>query len=154
MSLQKFPKFLLKFSEGDMRGENGNFYDFKSFRLNLAERQLLDAKTPVSLTPKAFDVLAVLVERAGHLVEKEELMQLVWPDSFVEEANVARIVHTLRKKLGDDGNGNKFIETVAKSGYRFVAKVAEIVKKMKNILKTIRLKLQSQNPLMRFKPTS
>ncbi len=126
MSLQKHPSFLLDFSEGDMRGENGLFYNFKSFRLNLAERQLLNHATPVSLTPKAFDVLAVLVEHAGHLVEKEELMQLVWPDSFVEEANIARIVHTLRKVLGEDENGNKFIETVAKKGYRFVAKVEEV----------------------------
>ena len=131
MSLQKFPKFLLNFSEGDMRGENGHFYDFRSFRLNLADRRLLDSATPVSLTPKAFDVLAVLVERAGHLVEKEELMQLVWPNSFVEEANVARIVHTLRKKLGDDGNGNSFIETVPTKGYRFIADVSveEVPKK-------------------------
>ncbi|MEO7673911.1 MAG: winged helix-turn-helix domain-containing protein [Pyrinomonadaceae bacterium] len=108
-----------------MHGEKTHFYDFKSFRLNLGERQLLNAKAPVSLTPKAFDVLAVLVEHAGHLVEKEELMQLVWPNSFVEEANVARIVHTLRKALGDDGNGNSFIETVPTKGYRFVAEVSK-----------------------------
>jgi len=123
MYLEKFPRFLLDFSENDMHSENGHFYEFKSFRLNLAERQLLNAETPVPLTPKAFDVLAVLVEQAGHLVEKDELMQLVWPDAFVEEANVARIVHTLRKVLNEDENGNKFIETVAKKGYRFVAPV-------------------------------
>lgn len=106
-----------------MLGQNAHFYEFRSFRLNLAERQLLNAGTPVPLTPKAFDILAVLVERAGHLVEKEELMQKVWPDSFVEESNVSRIIHTLRKALGEDQNGNKFIETVAKKGYRFVADV-------------------------------
>ncbi len=68
-------------------------------------------------------MLAILVKRAGHLVEKDDLMKLVWPDSFVEESNVARIVHTLRKNLGEDHDGNKFIETVAKRGYRFVAEV-------------------------------
>lgn len=108
-----------------MSGENGHYYDFKSFRLNLAERQLLNDATPVPLTPKSFDVLAALVTRPGHLVEKDELMQLVWPDSFVEESNVARIVHTLRKILGEGQNGNKFIETVSKKGYRFVADVNE-----------------------------
>ena len=125
MYLEIYPGFLLNFSESDMDGGNGHFYEFSSFRLNLSERQLLDNETPVSLTPKAFDVLAVLVERHGHLVEKEELMQRVWPDAFVEEANVARLVHTLRKVLGEDQNGNKFIETVAKRGYRFVAMVDE-----------------------------
>jgi DNA-binding winged helix-turn-helix (wHTH) protein/tetratricopeptide (TPR) repeat protein len=109
-----------------MNGAEKHFYQFKSFRLDVGERQLLDGDTAVSLTPKAFDVLAALVERSGHLVEKDELLRLVWSDSFVEEANVARIVHTLRKVLGEDGNGNKYIETVAKKGYRFVAKVDEV----------------------------
>ncbi len=109
-----------------MHSENGHFYEFKSFRINLAERQLLNDKTPVPLTPKAFDVLAVLVERAGHLVEKDELMRLVWPDAFVEESNISRIIHTLRQALGEDDNGHKFIETVAKKGYRFVAEVEAV----------------------------
>lgn len=126
MSLENLPSFLLKFSGGDVQVENGHFYEFRSFRLNLAERQLLKNEKTVSLTPKAFDVLAVLVTRAGHLVEKEELMQLVWPDSFVEESNVARIVHTLRRALGEDENGDKFIETVPTKGYRFVADVSTV----------------------------
>ncbi len=126
MSLEISPSFLLNFSEREMNGEAKHFYQFKSFRLDVEERQLLHHNLPVSLTPKAFDVLAVLVERGGHLVEKDELLKLVWADSFVEEANVARIVHTLRKVLGEDGNGNKYIETVAKKGYRFVADVTEV----------------------------
>jgi len=109
-----------------MNGEEKHFYQFKSFRLDLGERQLLNNGDAVSLTPKAFDVLAALVERSGHLIEKDELLRAVWFDSFVEEANVARIVHTLRKVLGEDENGNKFIETVAKKGYRFVAEVDEV----------------------------
>ena len=126
MSLEKLPKFLLNFSEIEMKGEKRHSYRFKAFRLEVEERQLLQNDQPISLTPKAFDVLVALVERSGHLVEKHELLRIVWTDSFVEEANVARLVHTLRKVLGDDGNGNKFIETVAKKGYRFVAKVNEI----------------------------
>ena len=108
-----------------MTGDFAHSYLFKSFRLNIAERQLLCKNSPVYLTPKAFDVLALLVEQNGHLVEKDELLKQVWADSFVEEANIARIIHTLRKTLGEDGNGNKFIETVATKGYRFVAEVTE-----------------------------
>ena len=126
MSLENSPGFLLNFSECEMNGEEKHFYSFKSFRLDVGERQLLHDNSSVPLTPKAFDVLAVLVERNGHLVEKDELLRIVWADSFVEEANVARIVHTLRKVLGEDDNGNKYIETVAKKGYRFVAEVKEI----------------------------
>lgn len=125
MSLENYPNFLLNFSEGGMNGEDTHFYRFKSFRLNVEERQLLNNGNAIALTPKAFDVLALLVEHGGHLVEKNELLRIVWADSFVEEANIARIVHTLRKVLGEDGNGNKFIETVAKKGYRFVAEVNE-----------------------------
>jgi DNA-binding winged helix-turn-helix (wHTH) protein/TolB-like protein/Tfp pilus assembly protein PilF len=126
MSLEKVPSFLLNFSEGEMGRKEMHSYTFKSFRLDLAERLLLNNSKPVPLTPKAFDVLVFLVEHSGHLVEKDELMQTVWADSFVEEANISRIIHTLRKALGEDENGNKYIETVAKSGYRFVAKVNEV----------------------------
>ena len=98
-------------------------YQFRSFRLDLGERQLLDKDRPVPLTPKAFDVLVFLVVHSGHLVEKDELMRSVWGDSFVEEANIPRVIHTLRRALGEDDNGNKYIETVAKKGYRFVAQV-------------------------------
>ena len=126
MSLGNSPDFLLNFSVREMNSEAKRFYRFKSFRLDVAERQLLNDEVAVPLEPKVFDVLVALVERAGHLVEKEELLRLVWTDSFVEEANVARIVHTLRKILGEDKNGNKFIETVPKKGYRFVAQVEEV----------------------------
>ena len=123
MSLQKSPSFFLNFSNRDMKGENGHYYGFGRFTLDVAEQRLSDGKRTIPLTPKSFDVLSLLVQNAGHLVEKEDLMKQVWPDSFVEEANVARIVHTLRKRLGDDGNGNSFIETVPTKGYRFVASV-------------------------------
>ncbi|HQZ96611.1 MAG TPA: winged helix-turn-helix domain-containing protein [Pyrinomonadaceae bacterium] len=105
-----------------------SIYRFGTFELDVEERRLIKGEQVVALTPKAFDVLVILVERAGHLVEKEELMGLVWPDSFVEEANVTRIVHTLRKVLGVDENGSKFIETVAKKGYRFVTPVSTLGK--------------------------
>ena len=108
-----------------MNSETQHFYKFKAFCLNVPERQLSRDEIPVPLTPKAFDVLAVLVERSGSLVEKEELLRLVWEDAFVEEASVARIVHTIRKSLGE-AEQNKFIETVPKKGYRFVAEVEKV----------------------------
>ncbi len=108
-----------------MSSNNQHFYQFKEFRLDVIERKLLRGSTSVSLTPKVFDVLAVLVERGGHLVEKDELLRLVWEDAFVEEANVARVIHSLRKILGENAK-NKFIETVPKKGYRFVAEVEKL----------------------------
>lgn len=108
-----------------MSSNNQHFYKFKEFRLDVAERLLVRDETPVSLMPKVFDVLAVLVEQNGHLVEKDELLRVVWEDAFVEESNVARVIHSLRKILGEDAE-NKFIETVPKKGYRFIAEVEKV----------------------------
>jgi DNA-binding winged helix-turn-helix (wHTH) protein/tetratricopeptide (TPR) repeat protein len=126
MSLENYSDFLHNFSVSDVNGESKHFYQFKSFRLDVAERQLLNNGVSVPLMPKVFDVLVYLVERGGHLVEKDELLRTVWADSFVEEANIARIIHELRKILGEDKNSDKFIETVAKKGYRFVAEVTKV----------------------------
>ena len=123
MSLGNFPDFFLNFSGRKMNGEMNHSYRFKSFRLDVADRRLFRNSVPVSLEPKVFDVLVALVERGGHLVEKEALLRTVWADSFVEETNVARAIYTLRKTLGEDGNGNKFIETVPKKGYRFIPEI-------------------------------
>src|SRR5258707_2544836 len=100
-------------------------YEFGSFQLDPAERLLLCEGRPVPMTPKAFDMLVALVERSGHLVEKEELMKAVWPDSFVEEGNLCVTVSLLRKALNVNRDGHKYIETVSKRGYRFVAGVKQ-----------------------------
>src|SRR6476620_9347628 len=109
-----------------MRVDNFSSYRFKSFLLNVAERQLSRDNESIPLTPKAFDTLVYLVKHGGHLVYKEDLMRAVWPDSFVEDVNLPRTIHTLRRALGEDQNGNKFIETIATKGYRFVADVNTI----------------------------
>ncbi len=101
-------------------------YRFDSFVLDQTERILLRGRTPVALAPRVFDVLSVLVESAGHLVTKATLMQKVWPDTFVEEANVSINIATLRKTLGQSASGQVYIETVRKRGYRFVAEVLEV----------------------------
>jgi DNA-binding winged helix-turn-helix (wHTH) protein len=101
-----------------------SIHDFGPFRLDAAERLLLRMGQPVSLTPKTFDVLLHLVERHGRLVTKQELLSAVWPDTFVEEANLTYTVSTLRKALGDGHEGEQFIQTVPTRGYRFVASVS------------------------------
>ena len=78
---------------------------------------------PVTLPPKDLETLLALVERAGHIVEKEELLEKVWPGVFIEEGNLSRHIFNLRQVLGDSPDGRKYIETVPKRGYRFVASV-------------------------------
>lgn len=109
-----------------MAPQSDPIYSFDAFILDVRERRLLKNGASISLTPKAFDVLTLLVERAGHLVDKEELLHGVWPDSFVEEANVSRVIHTLRRTLGQTTTGEPFIQTVSKSGYRFTRKVTVV----------------------------
>lgn len=123
MSFGKVPNFLVNLFEAEMTSSGTHSYRFNSFLLDVAERQLFNGDKPVPLTPKAFDVLVYLVENAGHLVRKDELMQAIWPDSFVDEVNLPRTIHTIRAVLGAD-NGTKFIETVPTKGYRFVAEVS------------------------------
>lgn len=123
MSYEKVPIFFPNLFEAGMNENGTRIYRFKSFLLNVGERQLFNGESEVPLTPKTFDVLVHLVENAGRLVRKDDLMQAVWPDSFVEEVNIPRSVHHLRKSLGHDNNGNKFIETVPTKGYRFIVPV-------------------------------
>jgi DNA-binding winged helix-turn-helix (wHTH) protein/TolB-like protein/Tfp pilus assembly protein PilF len=101
------------------------FYEFGRFRLDAGERVLLRDREPVPLTPKVFDILLALVEHGGHIVEKDDLMKRVWPDTYVEEGNLTQNVSLLRKALGENPGGSQFIETVARRGYRFVATVKE-----------------------------
>ena len=101
-------------------------YEFGTFRFDPENHLLLSAGLPVSLTPKAFDILLVLVQNGGRLTTKEELMRKVWPDSFVEEANLTVNISILRKLLGETPDGQPYIDTVPKKGYRFVAPVREI----------------------------
>jgi DNA-binding winged helix-turn-helix (wHTH) protein/TolB-like protein/Tfp pilus assembly protein PilF len=100
-------------------------FEFGPFRLNARERRLLYDSEPVLLTPKAFDTLTALVERSGHVVGKDELMQIVWPDSFVEESGLTRNISVLRKELDRTPGGKDYIETVPKVGYRFTPAVTK-----------------------------
>ena len=106
-----------------MESAPGPVYRFGPFRLDVPERALARQGAPIPLTPKSFDILRALVERPGRLLTKQELLERVWPDAVVEEANLARNIFTLRKLLGEEENGARYIETIPKVGYRFVAPV-------------------------------
>src|SRR5262245_56691750 len=96
-------------------------YEFGLFRLDPSERQLLRAGQIMPLTPKVFDTLLLFVENNNLLLTKDEMIGRLWPDSFVEESNLAQNVSMLRRALGDQPNGKPYIETVPKRGYRCTA---------------------------------
>jgi DNA-binding winged helix-turn-helix (wHTH) protein len=98
-------------------------FEFGDFILAPKERLLLRGGEPVPLTPKAFDVLVVLVSRNGHLVTKDDLLHEVWPDTFVEEVNLTVNISALRKALDPGANGIGMIQTVPTHGYRFVGPI-------------------------------
>ena len=110
-----------------MRTDQGGLFEFGDFHLDATERRLVRDGHPVSLTPKAFHTLVLLVENRGHVLCKEELISEVWPDSFVEEGGLARNISVLRKALGDSTVGQRLIETVPKRGYRFVGDVKRLL---------------------------
>ena len=110
-----------------MNGAPRHFFEFDTFRVDVEERRLTRNGKTVNLTSKVFDILLALVEKSGGTVGKDELMQTIWEDTFVEEGNLNRHISTLRKLLGDDPRKQKFIKTIPKHGYRFTADVQEIV---------------------------
>ena len=113
---------------------DGYLYRFGAFALDSRKRTLSRADSPVSLTPKAFDVLLFLAQNPNRLVTKEELLQAVWGDTFVEEGNLTQYIYYLRKALGDNSEDARLIVTIARKGYQFtgdvtVTEAADIVRK-------------------------
>jgi DNA-binding winged helix-turn-helix (wHTH) protein/TolB-like protein/tetratricopeptide (TPR) repeat protein len=100
-------------------------YEFGPFRLDAARRVLLRGDEPVPLAPKAFDMLIVLVSHRGQVLEKDRLMEILWPDSVVEEANLPQNISALRKALGESPSERKYIVTIPGKGYKFAAEVQE-----------------------------
>jgi DNA-binding winged helix-turn-helix (wHTH) protein len=101
-------------------------YEFGPYRLNPQEHVLVRNGEIIPLTPKALDLLIALVKQNGHVLTKDELMKQVWPDSFVEEANLSHQIFSLRKALGEDWKGPEGIETNPRRDYRFVASVSVV----------------------------
>ena len=102
------------------------FYEFDRFRIDTKRRLLTRDGEPIAIKAKALDTLVLLVQHAGRLLEKEELMNRLWPDTAVEEANLTQNIFEVRKALGEVPGEQRFIATVARRGYRFVAEVRAI----------------------------
>lgn len=100
--------------------------EFGPYRLDVPSRRLRRSGELIPITPKALDALLMLLERPDRVLEKSELMQALWPDTHVEEANLAQTVFVLRKVLGERPEGGPYVETVPRKGYRFAAEVREI----------------------------
>jgi eukaryotic-like serine/threonine-protein kinase len=125
-----------------MEGEKIRFYEFREFLIDAQERLLFRDGETVSLTPKVFDTLLVFVENGGRMLTKGELMERLWANSFVEEANLTQNVSILRKVLGENLPEHRFIATVPGRGYRFVAPVRELSEETTHII--VREKTRTQ----------
>jgi DNA-binding winged helix-turn-helix (wHTH) protein/energy-coupling factor transporter ATP-binding protein EcfA2 len=101
-------------------------YEFLGFQLDVRQRVLIRDGNLIALTPKAFDVLLFLIQNRGRVLEKDELMKAIWPESFVEEGNLSQNIFVLRKILADPQNGDSVIQTIPRRGYKFVASVKEL----------------------------
>ena len=106
-----------------------NCYSFDGFLLDLDTRTLAFRDQPISITPKAFQTLSVLVRNHGTVVEKDHFLREVWPDAFVEESTLAQNILTLRKALNRFNSEKEFIVTVPRRGYQFVGEVQGILQK-------------------------
>src|SRR6266496_3215290 len=111
-----------------------HFYEFGPFRLDAEKHRLLRDGEPVHLSPKAAEALTVLVQNAGKMMEREALMQAVWADTFVEDANLTVAISHLRKALGQNGETAEYIETIPRVGYRFIAEVREAFEEPKPLI--------------------
>src|SRR6185369_13759192 len=98
-------------------------YRFGDFIVDTDQKVLLREDKALPLTPKLFETLLILVENSGRIVQKEQFMERLWPHTFVEEANLTSNIQQLRKSLGDNARQPRYIETVTKRGYRFIANV-------------------------------
>src|ERR1044072_2217770 len=104
-----------------------HIYEFGPFQLDASEGILRRNGQEIKLRQKQYEMLLVLVQNSGHIVERETIFQIVWPNSFVEEASITQLISDLRKILSERGNNHDYIETIPKRGYRFTATVKEIV---------------------------
>ncbi|MGZ8844793.1 MAG: winged helix-turn-helix domain-containing protein, partial [Pyrinomonadaceae bacterium] len=109
-----------------MSDEPSLFYEFGPFRLNVRERLLERDSELVSLTPKVFETLLVLVENSGHVLAKDDLITRLWPDTFVEESSLTQNISLLRRALDGSSGSRQYIETIPKRGYRFVPEVRRL----------------------------
>src|SRR4026208_1758948 len=109
-----------------MSSLSGHIHRFSDFTIDIEQRVLLRGGKAIPMAPKVFDTLLALVENHGRIVLKEDLMKRLWPDTFVEEANLTFNIQQLRKSLGDNARDPIYIQTIARRGYRFIAAVESL----------------------------
>ncbi|NOT63500.1 MAG: hypothetical protein HOP19_25090 [Acidobacteria bacterium] len=124
-------------------------YEFGRFQLNLTQQTLWCGAEEITLTPKLFETLRLLVERHGEILERQELMQAIWGDTYVEEGNLSTMIYTLRKMLGGEQDGTVYIATVPRRGYRFIAPVVQVGTMPKPMRETVTINSLAVLP---FKP--
>src|SRR5215207_2348414 len=110
----------------DPKQTNNSLYYFDDVVVDRENFRFLKQNEPKSLTPRAFDVLVYLIERHGRVVEKQELFEAIWKETFVTDNALMRAVKEIRRELGDDASAPRYVETVHKRGYRFIAEVIEV----------------------------
>ena len=125
----------------------GTRYEFAEFQLDVPERRLLRDGVDLVLAPKVFDTLCLLVQNAGHLMTKEELLRRLWPDTVVEENNLNRNISVLRKALGGSVAGESCIETVPRVGYRFIATVRDVASRPAAVTRPLPNRLSSRQEI-------
>jgi DNA-binding winged helix-turn-helix (wHTH) protein len=108
-----------------MTNSAGHFYEFGPFRVDVANLLLFRDGQALSLAPKAVETLIALVQHGGQLLKKDDLIRIVWSDRVVDESNLSQNIYLLRKTLGEGSNGQRYIDTVPRRGYRFVGEVRE-----------------------------
>src|SRR5215472_5348605 len=118
------------------------FYKFGPFRLDPNRHRLFRGDEVIALSPKAIETLILLVENRGKLLERETLMDALWPHVIVEDANLTVAISQLRKALNQNGDKGEFIETIPRVGYRFVADVCEVIKELAPLIPEERKCLQ------------
>jgi DNA-binding winged helix-turn-helix (wHTH) protein len=131
---------------------NEHIYEFGDFCIDAVNHLLLRRGRPVPLKPKAFDTLLILIKNRGRVIEKDVLMELLWEDTFVEEANLTQNIYELRKVLGESAREPYYIENVPKRGYRFVGEVKESASENADAMREERRAAIKSLAVLPFKP--
>lgn len=129
-------------AKGTVTSSVRRFYEFGPFRLDPSRHRLFCGDEVVALSPKAIETLILLVENRGKVLERESLMDALWPDVIVEDANLTVAVSQLRKALNQNGDHAEFIETIPRVGYRFVADICEVIKEPAPLIREDRTRWQ------------
>src|SRR6202158_1158576 len=129
-------------ADGDRKSRQ--FYEFGPFRVDPEKELLLRGDETVPLTPKTFQILLVLMRHSKEIVTKDDLMKMVWPDTFVEEANLSRNIFLLRKALGETPQDHQYILTVPGRGYRFAEDVQLVPERDFDIVAASHAKVEVQ----------